>query len=394
MVRLVSITIPLAKYSNTLSFLQQLTGDYVFQLTNYRSDEFQHITFKTKDKHLQFVLDTIQQTGCGVSFGQVDVMSLVLSKPGVVNPIFDIEDDGMSISSKKKRAYRVSDRMSVDEIAAFIDDGNHLTFNYIAQLAMASIIAGTGLLGDSSTNVIAAMLVSPLMGPILSITFGLAVGDKPTVKKGLRNEFVGIFIALTVGLVMGFIASACYPPSYRSSEMTGRGEARNLIFGFIVAFASGIAVVVAISMGGVNAIVGTAISASLLPPIVNCGICLAFAMKILVAQERSKDAQDYAIFGVVSFALFAVNFIVIVITGFVTFRYVKNVRPVTDSKHSHSIDSNSSTHSASVLSGIHSKASAIAMVSRSDALERDSSIVSSEAKEEGSLSEQSDHVKV
>eukprot|EP01031_Cornospumella_fuschlensis_P027218 gene27218-32884_t len=320
-------------------------------------------------------------------------MSLVLSKPGVINPSLDREDS-MSPTSKKKRAYRVSDRMSVDEIAAFIDDGNHLTFNYIAQLAMASIIAGTGLLGDSSTNVIAAMLVSPLMGPILSITFGLAVGDKPTVKKGLRNEFVGIFIALTVGLVMGFIASACYPPSYRSSEMTGRGDARNLILGFIVAFASGIAVVVAISMGGVNAIVGTAISASLLPPIVNCGICLAMALKIRLADEKLKDAEDYAVFGIVSLALFAVNFIVIVITGFVTFRFVKNVRPVTDNQHSHSVDSNSSTHSASVLSGIHSKATSIAMVNRISAIDRDSSMIGLEAKEEGSISEHSGHVKL
>lgn len=225
MVRLVSITIPLSKYSNTLSVLQQLVDEYVFQLTYYRSDEFQHITFKTKDKHLQFVLDKIQQTGCGVRFGQIDVMSLVLSKPGVINPIIDREDS-ITSERKKKRAYRVSDRMSVDEIAAFIDDGNHLTFNYIAQLAMASIIAGTGLLGDSSTNVIAAMLVSPLMGPILSITFGLAVGDKATVKKGLRNEFVGIFIALTVGFCMGLIASACYSPSYRSGEMTSRGDGK------------------------------------------------------------------------------------------------------------------------------------------------------------------------
>ncbi|RYH27786.1 DUF389 domain-containing protein [archaeon] len=223
MVRLVSITIPISQHCNTLSVLQQLLGEYAFQLNHFKSDEFKHITFKTKDKHLQFVLDKIQHTGCGVRFGQVDVMSLVLSKPGVVNPIVDREDS-IASESKKKRAYRVSDRMSVDEIAAFIDDGNHLTFNYIAQLAMASIIAGTGLLGDSSTNVIAAMLVSPLMGPILSITFGLAVGDKESVRKGLRNEFVGILIALSVGLIMGIIASAFYPPSYRSGEMTGRGD--------------------------------------------------------------------------------------------------------------------------------------------------------------------------
>lgn len=59
------------------------------------------------------------------------------------------------------------------------------------------------------------------------------------------------------------------------------------------------AVVVAISMGGLNAIVGTAISASLLPPIVNAGLCLAMAIKFSLANKSYDDAQDYAVFGAV-----------------------------------------------------------------------------------------------
>lgn len=161
-----------------------------------------------------------------------------------------------------------------------------------------------------------------------------------------------------------------------------------------MAFASGIAVVVAISMGGVNAIVGTAISASLLPPIVNCGICLAMSLKIRMANERVKDSADYAVYGAVSFALFAVNFIVIVITGFMTFRYVKNVRPV-ERNHTYSVDSTSSTNSAPVMNDIHHKTT-IAMVDRSSMAHRDNSASLSyiEANKEGSISENSDHIKL
>lgn len=96
--------------------------------------------------------------------------------------------------------------------------------------------------------------------------------------------------------------------------------ASGLAYGFIVAFASGIAVVVAISMGGVNAIVGTAISASLLPPIVNAGLCLAMSLKFGAINGDSDNAKDYAVFGVVSFSLFLLNFVVIVIVGYITFR--------------------------------------------------------------------------
>jgi hypothetical protein len=49
--------------------------------------------------------------------------------------------------------------------------------------------------------------------------------------------------------------------------------------GFIVAAPSGVAVILAVSKGGFNAIVGTAISASLLPPIVNSGLCLALGIQ-------------------------------------------------------------------------------------------------------------------
>lgn len=95
----------------------------------------------------------------------------------------------------------------------------------------------------------------------------------------------------------------------------------NLIGGFVVAVASGAAVVVAVSMGGVNAIVGTAISASLLPPIVNSGICLSMSMIYGFDDNASSDAHQYRVYGGISFCLFLVNFVSIVAVGFATFRF-------------------------------------------------------------------------
>jgi hypothetical protein len=226
MVRLVNIILPKDHHDLVIPTIQKLTKDYIYHLNVYKTQDHCHATFKTKDKQLQYVLEVIQDTGCGVTFGSVDVMTVVLSKPAVFNPFGD-DNNRTSTSHKKKRAYRISDRMTVDEIAAFVDDGNHLTFNYIAQLTMASLIAGAGLLGDSATTVIASMLVSPLMGPILSITFGLAVQDRETIRKGFRNEFVGIFISLFTGLIMGIIASGFYSPQYRAEQMVSRGERKH-----------------------------------------------------------------------------------------------------------------------------------------------------------------------
>ena len=218
MVRLVTIHVPIDKKGEVSPTLLSLSESQIYQLSTISSDDGYQITFKCKDKHTQNVLEEINKTGCGRYYGHIDVMQVLLSRPAV--SVLGAE------SGKKKRQYKISERMTVDEINGLIDDGNHLTFNYMALLSLASVIAGTGLLTDSDTTVIASMLVSPLMGPILSITFGLAVYDIETIRRGLRNEVVGIFITMISGLIMGLIAAFIYPSDYRSEEMVTRGECK------------------------------------------------------------------------------------------------------------------------------------------------------------------------
>jgi hypothetical protein len=74
---------------------------------------------------------------------------------------------------------------------------------------------------------------------------------------------------------------------------------------------------------GFNAIVGTAISASLLPPIVNSGLCLGFGlMHWLNFRVSDHDTYRFARLGVMSLVLWFTNFCMILIVGFLTFRYV------------------------------------------------------------------------
>lgn len=61
-------------------------------------------------------------------------------------------------------------------------------------------------------------------------------------------------------------------------HQAGRGSIDNFIIGIAFAVASGIVVGVSVTGGGVNSLVGVAISASLLPPVVNIGMCLAYSI--------------------------------------------------------------------------------------------------------------------
>jgi uncharacterized membrane protein len=120
-----------------------------------------------------------------------------------------------------KKSYAISDRMPVDEIQELIEEGNHLTFDFLALISIASLIAGAGLVGDNVVFVIASMLVSPLMGPILSTTFGLAITNYDIVYRGLRNEAWGVFISMLTGFLLGVFSSFVYNPEFHSHEMVG-----------------------------------------------------------------------------------------------------------------------------------------------------------------------------
>ena len=316
--RVVNVVIPAEKFVDVNSVLKRnLDLKLIKNVSSYETIHNVVINFKIKPLHQEQIMCDLTDVGCGILYGVIDVHEMVTTRPYVY----------YEKAPNAKRQYRIGDRMPVEEIHEIIDAQNHLTFDYMALIAMASVISGAGLLSNSATTIIASMLVSPLMGPILSITFGLSRHDVSTVKRGLRNEAIGVVISAVVGLVMGLCAGCLYDRevlSSKSEQMELRGELVNLYVGVAIAAPSGVAVVLAVAQGGVNAIVGTAISASLLPPIVNAGIYLGLA--VLDGPLATDNDISYYDRSWISFMLWFENFIVIVLTGFLTFRFIKGVQ--------------------------------------------------------------------
>lgn len=315
MERLVTVVVPIDKSTRIMEYLNQ--SNLVMQTDYFILDNKYHLNFKTRAKYLDQVINVLESYGCGVHFGVINVVSLLLSRPKLQQS---------SHQKKNIKKYKINDRMTQDEIGQFIENGNHLTFDYIAMITVASIIAGSGLLSDSPTSVIASMLVSPLMGPILSITFGLATNDMSIISRGVKNEVIGVIICFVVGTIMGLMSGLYHDCDFSSQEIESRGSVGGLPVGFVVAAASAVGVVIAVSQGGISALVGTAISASLLPPIVNCGVCLAISA-VVETRCSSDTAHAYLGFGLVSFLLWLINFVTITAVGFLTFRYVKSITP-------------------------------------------------------------------
>lgn len=68
---------------------------------------------------------------------------------------------------------------------------------------LAGVIASLGLATNNAVMIVAAMLLSPLMGPIVGVTFATMTGDRDLFLTSLRNEAIGMLETFIVGLLMG-----------------------------------------------------------------------------------------------------------------------------------------------------------------------------------------------
>ena len=138
-------------------------------------------------------------------------------------------------------------------------------------LIFAVFVASIGLNANSTAVVIGAMLISPLMGPILGIGMSLALNDINTFKKSLIN--LGTMIGLS--LFASFLFFYFFPLSEDNSELLGRVSPD--IRDVLIAFFGGLALMVARTKKGTIAsvIFGVAIATALMPPLCTAGYGLA-----------------------------------------------------------------------------------------------------------------------
>jgi uncharacterized hydrophobic protein (TIGR00271 family) len=139
-------------------------------------------------------------------------------------------------------------------------------------LACAIIVASVGLNVNSTAVVIGAMLISPLMGPIVGAGFALGVYDFDLFKKSLRN----LALATVIGLVFSTLFFLISPFKDVQSEILARTSPN--IYDILIAFFGGIVGVIAVTrVEKGNPIPGVAIATALMPPLCTAGFGLATA---------------------------------------------------------------------------------------------------------------------
>lgn len=170
-------------------------------------------------------------------------------------------------------------------------------------LVFAIFIASLGLNMNSTAVIIGAMLISPLMGPIMGLGLGTGINDLALVRKALSNYF----FAAIVGLITSTIYFSISPLNDAHSEILARTTPN--IYDVLIALFGGLAGIIATSTKQKgNVIPGVAIATALMPPLCTAGYGLA------TFQFSYSIGALY---------LFIINTVFIALATFVTVRFLK-----------------------------------------------------------------------
>ncbi|MGI9547744.1 MAG: DUF389 domain-containing protein [Flavobacteriaceae bacterium] len=171
-------------------------------------------------------------------------------------------------------------------------------------LVCSIFIASVGLNANSPAVVIGAMLISPLMGPILGIGLSIATNDIDTLKRSLLNGA----IMVVYSILTAFLFFEFFPIINESSELLSRTAPD--IRDVLIAFFGGLALVVARAKRGTVATVifGVAIATALMPPLCTVGFGIAI---------RNWEYATGAMY------LFTINAIFIALATFLVLKFLK-----------------------------------------------------------------------
>lgn len=188
-----------------------------------------------------------------------------------------------------------------------VEDNSSPGPSYYILLVLSTLIAAYGLISNSTATVIGAMIVAPLMGPILGLGLAMVRNDSRTFYKALTAEVSGVFIVILTGAAVAGLVSTDNI-DFGLSEIAGR--TRPTLYDLAIGLAAGLAGAYCTVHPALQAsVAGVAIAVALVPPLAVTGITAAGALHGYVSWAESLG----------SFMLFFANFLTIEAAAIVIF---------------------------------------------------------------------------
>ncbi len=194
-----------------------------------------------------------------------------------------------------------------EELYQDISKGARLNSDFLLLTALSTLVVVFGLSADNIAAVIGAMVIAPLLGPILAFSFASALGDLNLMGRAARTASSG----LGLGLVISFAIGLVYEPNLMSDELMSR-----TVVGLdapALALAAGAAAALSIATGLPSALVGVMVAVALLPPAASAG---------LLAGTGELDLAGRAAL------LLSINIVAVILAALLVY-FFKGVRPRT-----------------------------------------------------------------
>ena len=250
------------------------------------------LTFRDGDG--QKAIDAAQAIMEGETNWRLVVIPIEASVPRI--------DESPDESLRKTRRLALREEMYQD-----ISKGAEISSDFVMLTVLSTIVVVFGLSADNVAAVIGAMVIAPLLGPILAFSFASALGDLPLMTKAAKTAVTG----LALGLALSFAVGLVYEPNLFSDELMSR-----TVVGpdsAALALAAGAAAALSIATGLPAALVGVMVAVALLPPASAAGLLAG--------------SGDWELAGRAGL-LFGINVVAVNLSALVVY-YLKGVRPRT-----------------------------------------------------------------
>ena len=226
-----------------------------FRLGHLDEDGLQQMRLLVPDNKIQATLDKLQRALETQPNERIIVLPVEVSLPKLSEE--QRRDEDLAIATR-------------ETLYKGVEKNSHLDTGFVLLVVLSTVVAAVGLIKDNVAVIIGAMVIAPLLGPNLALGLGTALGDISLMIKSIFTTLVGIAIAVSMSIVIGYL----WPTDTFSNELISRTEVG--LDSIALALASGAAAALSLTTGLSSVLVGVMVAVALLPPAATVGIMLGY----------------------------------------------------------------------------------------------------------------------
>lgn len=148
--------------------------------------------------------------------------------------------------------------------------GTRTSRDFLILVFLSTIVTAIGLITNNLAVIIGAMVIAPLLGPNLALSFGVTLGDRLIMREAFRANAFGFSMTLALAVMVGLVIPYeiyADSPEYLLRTTVGYDS-------ILLALASGAAAVLSLTSGISSAMVGVMVAVALMPPAVTFGLAV------------------------------------------------------------------------------------------------------------------------